>query len=97
MGEGRVKAVIEGGDKDMGKAQNVEESIWGRGKKNVRVAKKERKKIEAAGEGREREGMGWRRGVERVRMWWGHQRGYRPKKYIYICNDPHIQDPKSTK
>ena len=51
VGEGRVKAVIEGGDKDMGKAQNVEESIWGRGKKNVRVAKKERKKIEAAGEG----------------------------------------------
>ena len=51
VGEGRVKAVIEGGDKDMGKAQNVEESIWGRGKKNVWVAKKERKKIEAAGEG----------------------------------------------
>ena len=51
VGEGRVKAVIEGGDKDMGKAQNMEESIWGRGKKNVRVAKKERKKIEAVGEG----------------------------------------------
>ena len=51
VGEGRVKAVIEGGDKDMGKAQNVEESIWGRGKKNVWVAKKERKKIEAVGEG----------------------------------------------
>ena len=42
--------MIEGGDKDMGKAQNMEESIWGRGKKNVRVAKKEREKIEAAGE-----------------------------------------------
>ena len=55
VGEGRVKAVIEGGDKDMGKAQNMEESIWGRGKKNVRVAKKEREKIEAAGE---REGEG---------------------------------------
>ena len=83
VGEGRVKAVIEGGDKDMGKAQNVEESIWGRGKKNVRVAKKERKKIEAAGEGREREGMGWRRGVERVRMWWGRgMRGSRSHEFF---------------
>ena len=67
VGEGRVKAVVEEGDKDMGKAQNVEESIWGRGKENVRVAKKEREKIEAAGE---REGEGGD-GVERVRMWWG--------------------------
>ena len=51
VGEGRVKAVIEGGDKDMGKAQNMEESIWGRGKKNVRVAKKEREKEGDGGDG----------------------------------------------
>ena len=49
--------MIEGGDKDMGKAQNMEESIWGRGKKNVRVAKKER---EDRGCGREGgRGKGW--------------------------------------
>ena len=32
------------GDKDMGKTQIVVESIWGREKENVRVAKKERMK-----------------------------------------------------
>ena len=45
------------GDKDMGKTQIVVESIWGREKENVRVAKKERKKVMVEGEGEgEREG-----------------------------------------
>ena len=45
------------GDKDMGKTQIVVESIWGREKENVRVAKKERKKVMVEGEGKgEREG-----------------------------------------
>ena len=51
---------MEEGDKDMGKAQTMEESIWWRKKENVRVAKKERKKVIV-----EEEGEG---GVERVRM-----------------------------
>ena len=60
------------GDKDMGKTQIVVESIWGREKENVRVAKKERKKVMVEGEGEgERERVGWRMGVERVRMRWG--------------------------
>ena len=57
VGEGRVKAVVEEGDKDMGKAQNVEESIWGRGKENVRVEKKERKKVMVEGEGEGEDGV----------------------------------------
>ena len=44
VGKGRAKAVVEEWDKDMGKTQTVEESIWGREKENVRVAKKERMK-----------------------------------------------------
>ena len=45
------------GDKDMGKTQIVVESIWGREKENVRVEKKERKKVMVEGEGEgEREG-----------------------------------------
>ena len=75
--------MVEEGDKDMGIARTVEESIWGKERERVRVAKKERKKIEAAGEGREREGMGWRRGVERVRMWWGRwMRGSRSHEFF---------------
>ena len=56
VGKGKAKVVVEG-DKDMGKTQIVVESIWGREKENVRVAKKERKKVmvEEEGEG-EREG-----------------------------------------
>ena len=51
MGEGRAKAVVEEGDKDMGKARTVEESIWRKERENVRVAKKERKKVMVEGEG----------------------------------------------
>ena len=43
VGKGKAKVVVEEGGKDMGKTQTVEESIWGRKKENVRVAKKERK------------------------------------------------------
>ena len=51
MGEVRAKAVVEEGDKDMGKARTVEESIWRKERENVRVAKKERKKVMVEGEG----------------------------------------------
>ena len=44
-------AVVEEGDKDMGKARTVEESIWRKERENVRVAKKERKKVMVEGEG----------------------------------------------
>ena len=59
VGEGRAKAVVEEGDKDMGIARTVEESIWGKERERVRVAKKERKKVMVEGEG-ERGGGGWR-------------------------------------
>ena len=50
MGKGRTKAVVVGEwKKDMGKTQTMEESIRGRGKENVRVAKKERKKVMVEG------------------------------------------------
>ena len=51
VGEGRAKAVVEEGDKDMGIAWIVEESIWGKERERVRVAKKERKKVMVEGEG----------------------------------------------
>ena len=52
MGKGRTKAVVVGEwKKDMGKTQTMEESIRGREKENVRVAKKERKKVMVKGEG----------------------------------------------
>ena len=50
--------MVEEGDKDMGKTQTVEESIWGKEKENVRVAKKERKKVMVEGEGGVEEGGG---------------------------------------
>ena len=50
MGEGRAKAVVEEGDKDMGIARTVEESIWGKERERVRVAKKERKKVMVEGD-----------------------------------------------
>ena len=57
MGKGRAKAVVVGEwKKDMGKTQTMEESIRGRGKENVRVAKKERKKVMAEEEGGVEEG-----------------------------------------
>ena len=43
VGEGRAEAMVEEGDKDMGKTRTVEESIRGKERENVRVAKKERK------------------------------------------------------
>ena len=43
--------MVEEGDKDMGKARTVEESIWRKERENVRVAKKERKKVMVEGEG----------------------------------------------
>ena len=49
VGEGRAKAVVEEGDKDMGIARTVEESIWGKERERVRVAKKERKKVMVEG------------------------------------------------
>ena len=42
----------------MGKAQTVEESIWGRERENVRMAKKERKKVMVEGEGEGKGGVG---------------------------------------
>ena len=36
--------MVEEGDKDMGKAQTMEESIWGREKENVRVAKRKERR-----------------------------------------------------
>ena len=51
MGKGKAKVVVEEGGKDMRKTQNVEESIWERKKENVRVAKKEKKKMMVEGEG----------------------------------------------
>ena len=51
MGKGKAKVVVEEGGKDMGKTQTVEESIWERKKENVRVAKKEKKKMMVEGEG----------------------------------------------
>ena len=52
MGEVRAKAVVEEGDKDMGKTRTVEESIRGKERENVRVAKKDRKKVTVEGDGR---------------------------------------------
>ena len=43
--------MVEEWDKDMGKTQTMEESIWERKKENVRVAKKEKKKMMVEGEG----------------------------------------------
>ena len=64
--------MVEEGDKDMGKTRTVEESIRGKERENVRVAKKDRKKVTIEGDGR---GGG---GVERVRMGWG--RGAVPRR-----------------
>ena len=48
--------MVEEEDKDMGKVRTVEESIWEKERENVRLAKKERKKVmvewEGEGEGR---------------------------------------------
>ena len=63
------------GDKDMGKTQIVVESIWGREKENVRVEKKERKKVMVEGEG-EREG-----GVEE-----GEQESYLVQIRVWFDN-----------
>ena len=62
VGKGRAKAKVEEWDKDMEKTQTVEGSKRGREKEDVRVAKKERRKVmvEGGGEG-ELEG-----GVEEV-------------------------------
>ena len=75
--------MVEEGDKDMGKTRTVEESIRGKERENVRVAKKDRKKVTVEGDGR---GGG---GVERVRMGWG--RGVRGSRshgvgYFYEPN-----------
>ena len=58
--------MVEEGDKDMGKTRTVEESIRGKERENVRVAKKERKKVTVEGDGRGEGGV-----EERVRMGWG--------------------------
>ena len=44
--------MVEEGDKDMGKTRTVEESIRGKERENVRVAKKDRKKVMVEGDGR---------------------------------------------
>ena len=44
--------MVEEGDKDMGKTRIVEESIRGKERENVRVAKKDRKKVTVEGDGR---------------------------------------------
>ena len=64
--------MVEEGDKDMGKIRTVEESIRGKERENVRVAKEDRKNVTVEGDGR---GGG---GVERVRMGWG--RGAVPRR-----------------
>ena len=53
VGKGRAKAKGEEWDKDMEKTQTVEGSKRGREKEDVRVAKKERRKVmvEGGGEG----------------------------------------------
>ena len=45
--------MVKEGDKDMRKARTVEESIRGKERENVRVAKKDRKKVTVEGDGKE--------------------------------------------
>ena len=97
VGKGRVKAVVGEWDKDMGKTQTVEERKRGRETKDVRVAKKERRKVmvEGGGEGEVEGGVEEGGGGEQDS--WFYKGDFNSHYLIYITSKGSFRDTQRHK
>ena len=97
VGKGRAKAVVEEWDKDMGKTQTVEESKRGREKEDVRVAKKERRKVRVEGEGEGEVEGGVEEGGGGEQDSWFYKGDFNSHYLIYITSKGSFRDTQRHK
>ena len=97
VGKGKAKVVVEEGGKDMGKTQTVEESKRGRDKEDVRVAKKEGRKVmvEGGGEGEVEGGVEEGGGGEQDS--WFYKGDFNSHYLIYITSKGSFRDTQRHK